>query len=190
MKKVCLFSQLVHEDFWMCGSKSALKVMISKQHKPKGESDSEDWKEDETEEERERRKFEDVIKKYAQAKIPHHRDVMHVWEKIKPALDEVDEALELPKEYPEEQEDEEGKEADHREIRLQMAASNDEEDSKRPLLDALGYRPPLELASTVDLFSDASEYRLRKYRECLDGVTGLYMKQILQKVNEQGYAQD
>ena len=53
-------------------------------------------------------------------------------------------------------------------------------------MDALGYRAPLELASTADLFSDASEYRLRKYRECLDGATGLYMKQILQKVNEQG----
>ena len=109
---------------------------------------------------------------------------MYVWERIRPALDLVDDALELPLEYSEQQQDdneeEESKEADHREIRLQMADNNDEEDGKRPLLDALGYRAPLELASKVDFFSGASEYRLRRYRECLDGTTKLYMKQILQ----------
>jgi len=48
MKKVCFFSQIVNEGYWMSGSKSALKVMISKQHKPGGNGD-----------------LEDIIKKYA-----------------------------------------------------------------------------------------------------------------------------
>ena len=158
MKKITLFGQLVEDGFFKAGSKSSLKAITNKQHKPHDEGVYEG-------------ELLEPIKKYVQARIPNHRDVMPIWDIIEPALTQVDEALEIPVDYQQQAEEE----ADHSEINLQMM-DNNEADEGRPLLDVLGYRPPFELASKTDIFSKANEYRLRKYRECLNGATELYKK--------------
>ena len=55
------------EGFWETGTKSAIKMTSVRQYK-------------------QGLKLTEQIKKFAQARIPHHRRVMLVWEMIDPAL--------------------------------------------------------------------------------------------------------
>ena len=67
MKTICLFTEVVPDGFWRTGTKSSMKLTTLRQYKPDID-------------------LHGQIKKYAQARIPHHGDVMPVWEMIGPGL--------------------------------------------------------------------------------------------------------
>ena len=70
MKDITLFSLAVDEAFWKTGSKSSLKMLMIKLFKPGCD-------------------LKEQIKKYAQARIPNHREVEVIWAMITPALTKI-----------------------------------------------------------------------------------------------------
>lgn len=74
MKAICLFTEVVPDGFWRTGTKTSIKLTVLRQYKPDID-------------------LHGQIKKYAQARIPHHGDVMPVWDMIGPGLYKVKELI-------------------------------------------------------------------------------------------------